>query len=366
MTASAVQQMIKEHNEDEGAHGALMGKMEDALKVNGLLKGDGKGTVSAAKAGADYQQATKSLKNSVEMALEDTIPFYSAAGKENRRVSLQVMKDALGVQSPTINVITCAGAAVTCVKGSTTLNSEGPGVISLPGIGTWTVTATLGGKSVSKQVEVTGAMQYTADLMITSNVAITSMPTKTTYRVGEAFDSTGLVVTAKAKVHDQALEYLKQGYYLIALMKKGTWTGGGHFVVVWWADDKIRINDPASTRDKRLNGDPATFRNEAAYYWVVDAREYNNGTIKQEDEDMDQEKFNKMFATAMQQYRQELRDNDSGEWSRAARQFAIDQGIFAGSGTVPDGTPNFMWEDFLTREQCAQVLYRFAQKYGLE
>lgn len=170
----------------------------------------------------------------------------------------------------------------------------------------------------------------------------------------------------KAKVHDQALEYLKQGYYLIALMKKGTWTGGGHFVVVWWADDKIRINDPASTRDKRLNGDPATFRNEAAYYWVVDAREYNNGTIKQEDEDMDQEKFNKMFATAMQQYHQELRDNDSGEWSRAARQFAIDQGIFAGSGTVPDGTPNFMWEDFLTREQCAQVLYRFAQKYGLE
>ena len=117
----------------------------------------------------------------------------------------------------------------------------------------------------------------------------------------------------KAKVHDQALEYLKQGYYLIALMKKGTWTGGGHFVVVWWADDKIRINDPASTKDKRLNGDPATFRNEAAYYWVVDAREYNNGTIGQEDEDMDQEKFNKMFATAMQQYRQELRDNDSGD-----------------------------------------------------
>ena len=71
----------------------------------------------------------------------------------------------------------------------------------------------------------------------------------------------------KAKVHDQALEYLKQGYYLVALMKKGTWTGGGHFVVVWWADNKIRINDPASTKDKRLNGDPATFRNEAAYYF---------------------------------------------------------------------------------------------------
>ena len=225
----------------------------------------------------------------------------------------------------------------------------------------------------------------------------------------------------KAKVHDQALEYLKQGYYLIALMKKGTWTGGGHFVVVWWADNKIRINDPASTKDKRLNGDSATFRNEAAYYWVIDARAYNNGgaatvpeyrtytvmagdslstigaktgvdwktiaalnginspyTIhpgqvlklaeetKKEDDDMDQDKFNKMFATAMQQYRQELRDNDCGEWSRAARQFAVDNGIFAGSGTTAsDGQPNMMWEDLLTREQCAQVLYRFAQKFGL-
>ena len=74
---------------------------------------------------------------------------------------------------------------------------------------------------------------------------------------------------------------------------------------------------------------------------------------------MDQDKFNKMFETAMQQYRQSLRDNDCGEWSRAARQFAVDQGIFAGSGTMaPDGQPNMMWEDLLTREQCAQVLYR--------
>ncbi len=196
VTAAAVQKMIEEHNNDDGAHAGLMGQMKDVLKVTGILKGDGKGAVSGATAGEDYQQATKKLKVSAEMALEDTIPIYSTDKGENLRVSLRVMKDALGVQSPTIKVITCAGAAVTCVKGSTTLNSEGPGVISLPGIGTWTVTATLGGKSVSKQVEVTGAMQYTADLMITSSVAITSMPTKTVYRVGEAFNSAGLQVTA--------------------------------------------------------------------------------------------------------------------------------------------------------------------------
>lgn len=87
--------------------------------------------------------------------------------------------------------------------------------------------------------------------------------------------------------------------------------------------------------------------------------------LNEEDDDMDQDKFNQMFATAMQQYRQSLRDNDSGEWSKAARQFAVDNGIFSGSGTTADGSPNYMWEDLLTREQCAQVLYAFATRFGL-
>lgn len=67
----------------------------------------------------------------------------------------------------------------------------------------------------------------------------------------------------------------------------------------------------------------------------------------------------------MNQYRTELRDNDSGEWSKAARQFAVDNGIFAGGATGADGQPNYMWEDLLTREQCAQVLYAFAERFGL-
>ncbi len=72
-----------------------------------------------------------------------------------------------------------------------------------------------------------------------------------------------------------------------------------------------------------------------------------------------------MFETAMQQYRQGLRDNDSGAWSKAAREYAVKEGIFAGNGSQSDGQPNFMWEDFLTREQAAQILYRFAQTHGL-
>ena len=72
-----------------------------------------------------------------------------------------------------------------------------------------------------------------------------------------------------------------------------------------------------------------------------------------------------MFMTAMQQYRQELRDNDCSGWSQKARQFAVDNGIFAGGGPGPDGQPNYMWEDLLNREQVAQLFYRFAQRNGL-
>lgn len=87
--------------------------------------------------------------------------------------------------------------------------------------------------------------------------------------------------------------------------------------------------------------------------------------IKEESEEMNQDQFNKMFKVAMAAYRAELRDNDCGGWSQEARDFVTQKGIFAGGGTGADGKPNYMWEDLLTREQAAQVLYRFGQLCGL-
>lgn len=80
--------------------------------------------------------------------------------------------------------------------------------------------------------------------------------------------------------HKKVEQMLKEGYYFIALMSKGLWTSGGHYIVVWWSDDKIRINDPASTKTERLNGDIRTFRSQCSYYWWIDARAFNgqNGT----------------------------------------------------------------------------------------
>ena len=92
--------------------------------------------------------------------------------------------------------------------------------------------------------------------------------------------------------HEKVVEKLKEGYYAIALMNKGLWTSSGHFVVLWWQDDKVRINDPASTKDARVNGDIRTFRSQAKYYWLIDAREYNNANDEEEEDMPVYEKLN--------------------------------------------------------------------------
>lgn len=67
----------------------------------------------------------------------------------------------------------------------------------------------------------------------------------------------------------------------------------------------------------------------------------------------------------MTKYRQELQDNDCGDWPKEAREWAIRVGLFAGNGTTVDGQPNMMWQDQLSREQAAQLFYRFAKNAGL-
>lgn len=126
--------------------------------------------------------------------------------------------------------------------------------------------------------------------------------------------------------HQKALEMLQEGYYLIALMNKGTWTSSGHFILVWWADGKIRINDPNSTREDRVNGDPCDFRSQVKYYWWVDARSYNNPPKPAEKED--DSMTGKEIYDALQGY---LSEQPVPDWAAEELQQAVNMGITDGS-----------------------------------
>lgn len=92
----------------------------------------------------------------------------------------------------------------------------------------------------------------------------------------EQLNSANLYGNKTSPIHQKAFDLLKQGYYLIACMGKGLWTSSGHFIVVWWEDGKVRINDPASTKTAKLNGDLNTFKSQVKYYFAIDARKHND------------------------------------------------------------------------------------------
>ena len=144
----------------------------------------------------DYQPKTESLPLSQNLGMNDTVPFYSTSDQQSKSITIAKLKSALGVQSPTISVIALEGTSLTCSDGTTTLTGTGSQEFSLPNMGTWTVTATYGSKTVSEAIEVTGALKYTVDLRIATKIEVTSNPTKTEYIVGDQFDPAGMVVKA--------------------------------------------------------------------------------------------------------------------------------------------------------------------------
>ena len=85
-------------------------------------------------------------------------------------------------------------------------------------------------------------------------------------------------------------------------------------------------------------------------------QEYFDRFVVANDE-MDLNEFVRLF----DDLRKSLQDNDCGAYSQEAREWALRKGLIAGNGTIINGNPNCMWQDFLTREQFVTVLHRFYQ-----
>ncbi len=75
----------------------------------------------------------------------------------------------------------------------------------------------------------------------------------------------------QATVHNQVLEELRNGNWVIACMGKGLWTSSGHYIVAYGVDGgMVYINDPASGRADRACNRWQTFISQVKYYWVVE------------------------------------------------------------------------------------------------
>ena len=123
----------------------------------------------------------------------------------------------------------------------------------------------------------------------------------------------------------------------------------------------IEGNTSPGNRGSQNNGGGVYRRTRKKAQATAYIRPFSTVDTGEEDPEMDQETFRRMWL----ELRKELQDTDSESWSREARDWAVQTGLIRGSGTLPDGSPNYMWEDLLTREQMTVLLYRFAQAAGL-
>lgn len=141
-------------------------------------------------------------------------------------------------------------------------------------------------------------------------------------------------------IHDQVKQMINEGYYAVALMGPGLWTKGGHYICVWGWDDKVRINDSASRREVRLNGDPMLFKQQVKQYWMVDAREFND--------DMTYDKFKEY----MDQYLAEMASKSAEPYAVESIKACISAGIMQNAGT-PENPAIARPASFLTRQDAA-------------
>lgn len=171
-------------------------EVNDAFENLPSLGEDGK-IPSGQLPSMDYQTKTENLEAGTSLALDDSVPFYDSSEKMSKRVTIQNLKSALGVQSPTLNITALEGTTLEVTNGSTVLNGSGTTSFSLPNVGTWHIRATLNSTTREQDVEVTGALLYSVDMRIATSIQITTPPTKTSYIVGETFDPSGIVIKAQ-------------------------------------------------------------------------------------------------------------------------------------------------------------------------
>ena len=102
---------------------------------------------------------------------------------------------------------------------------------------------------------------------------------------------------ATSMYHDIAKTALARGDLVIACMGPGLWTSGGHFVLVWdIVGNVVFINDPASRKPERTQGNYAVFKRQVKYYHVITRPEHIPG----KEDEMTEAEIKKLVSQTVQ------------------------------------------------------------------
>ena len=147
---------------------------------------------------------------------------------------------------------------------------------------------------------------------------------------------------ANSPYHAVAKAALEAGNLVIACMGKGNWTRSGHYVVPWKiSGDTIFINDPASTKPARTQGDYSLFCRQVKYYWIIEAPK----AARKVEDDMD----GKEIYEKLNDY---LKDQPAPDWAKSELQEAVAAGITDGKNPM----------QLIPRYQAAILALRAAKK----
>ena len=84
-------------------------------------------------------------------------------------------------------------------------------------------------------------------------------------------NSSNLYGKSSSSAHTEALNALKKGNWIIAVMGKGHWTSAGHFILLYkYENGYVYINDPASTKADRIKNTWDLFSKQVRYMWIID------------------------------------------------------------------------------------------------
>lgn len=87
-------------------------------------------------------------------------------------------------------------------------------------------------------------------------------------------NSSNLYGKSSSSAHAEALNALKNGNWVIAVMGKGHWTQSGHFILLYKYDNGyVYINDPASIKADRVKNTWDLFAKQVKYLWTIEVPE---------------------------------------------------------------------------------------------